>query len=397
VEYSVRATIIRSIVQNKVYEEVRLLDLPTYSRGRGARRRLRLFRVSWWISQFRALANHQATQQLLTQNNTRKMKPTTDSEGEIKTTALTNADSGHGFSDTEEQKKATASVVASEIILKIPPLTPIYWCEKMTATTFGETFADWFTQTLDYGYTYTSIVLIAVFFIFLGFQLKVKSYWPVLFWFVMASSSVAGTCVSDFIDRTLEWGYPLGMSVLLSILLFIVGCWKCSGEHMNVAGHMTRKAEAFFWSTILVSNTLGTAMGDFLADSLELGFGLTAGIIGSMLVICALLAYFSKVSHVILFWVAFVLTRPFGATFGDLLTKGSEKGGLDLGTLNASLVIFALFVVCFAYEMYTIHETKKVKEVELEQSKTEEDKIKMAVDNMTHEHHDPETEADFFP
>jgi uncharacterized membrane-anchored protein len=265
-------------------------------------------------------------------------------------------------------------------VLKIPDLTPIYWCEKMTATTFGETFADWFTQTLGFGYTYTSIVLVSFFFVCLGSQLKVKTYWPVLFWLVMASSSVAGTCVSDFIDRTLGWGYPLGMGVLLSMLLFIVGCWKLSGEHMNVAGHMTRKAEAFYWTTILVSNTLGTAMGDFMADSLELGFAKTASIIGSLLVVCAFCAYFTKVSHVVLFWVTFVLTRPFGAVFGDLLTKSKKKGGLDLGTLNASLVIFGMFVICFAIEMYMIRTARSAAENQDEPkkpiAKTEHDENK---------------------
>jgi uncharacterized membrane-anchored protein len=251
-----------------------------------------------------------------------------------------------------------------EAVLKIPPLTPIYWCEKMTATTFGETFADWFSQTLGYGYTYTSIALISFFAVTLGFQLSVKTYWPLLFWLVMASSSVAGTCVSDYIDRTLHWGYPKGMGVLLTILLGLVGIWKLSGEHMNVVGRMTRRAEAFYWTTILVSNTLGTAMGDFLSDSLELGFAHSAGIIGALLVFCGVLAYLTKVSHVLLFWIAFVLTRPFGATFGDLLTKKKSRGGLDLGTLHASLVILALFVVCFAAEMYMREQAKEAKTLE---------------------------------
>ena len=243
-------------------------------------------------------------------------------------------------------------VVAQEVILKIPPLTIVYWCEKMTATTFGETFADFFSQTLGYGYTTTSIILLLIFLVTLAAQLKVKTYWPALFWLVMATSSIAGTCVSDFIDRTLHWGYPLGMSVLLSILLVIIGAWKLTGEPMNVEGAMSRKAESFYWSTILVSNTLGTALGDFFADSLELGFGMSAGIVGSALIVCAFMAYFTKISKVLLFWVAFVLTRPFGATFGDLLTKDKDKGGLELGTWKASLVIFALFLVAFAYEMY---------------------------------------------
>jgi uncharacterized membrane-anchored protein len=258
-----------------------------------------------------------------------------------------------------------------EEILKVPDLTPIYWCEKMTATTFGETFADFFTQTLAFGYATTSIVLISLFIVCLLFQLRVKSYWPLLFWAVMATSSIAGTAISDFIDRTLGWGYPVGMGVLLGILLFILALWKLSGEHMNVAGAMNRKAEAFYWSTILVSNTLGTALGDFFADSLNLGFAVSAGIFGSLLAILAFLAYFSKVSHVVLFWVAFVLTRPFGATFGDFLTKSQKKGGLDLGTLKASMVILALFVISFAFEMYYLQKAKKLKAKENEVAKME--------------------------
>jgi uncharacterized membrane-anchored protein len=143
---------------------------------------------------------------------------------------------------------------------------------------------------------------------------------------------------------------------------------------MNVEGAMNRTAEALYWSTILVSNTLGTALGDFFADSLELGFGASAGIFGAALTVCALLAYFTKLSHVVLFWIAFVLTRPFGATFGDFLTKSKAKGGLDLGTLNASMVILALFAVAFSVEMYQLRKAKKAKEVtELASSADDED------------------------
>jgi uncharacterized membrane-anchored protein len=268
--------------------------------------------------------------------------------------------------DFVEGKPTDDASLVEGAILKIPALTVIYWCEKMTATTFGETFADFFTQTLDFGYAATSVVLISLFLVSLAFQIRVKSYWPLLFWCVMATSSIAGTCFSDFIDRTLHWGYPVGMGVLLSILLFILGCWKLSGEHMNVEGAMNRKAEAFYWSVILVSNTLGTALGDFMADSLDLGFGPSAGIIGGLLCIVAALAYFTKISHVPLFWIAFVLTRPFGATFGDLLTKSEEAGGLELGTLKASMVILALFLISFAAEMYYMHKARKDKEAKAE-------------------------------
>jgi uncharacterized membrane-anchored protein len=257
--------------------------------------------------------------------------------------------------------KSPDAVKAGEMILKIPPLTWYYWMEKMTATTFGETFADFWSQTLGLGYSSTSATLISIFAVFLAVQLYVKKYRPPVFWAVMSTSSIAGTLISDFIDRTLHWGYPLGMGVLLSILLVVLGAWKLSGLHMNVAGAMDRRQEAFYWTTILVSNTLGTAMGDFLADSLDWGFLITAGSIGAILLVCACLALFTKCNGVVLFWVAFILTRPFGAAFGDLLTKGTEKGGLDLGTGNASAVIFALFMVFFAYELYVLRKNRIAK------------------------------------
>jgi uncharacterized membrane-anchored protein len=152
------------------------------------------------------------------------------------------------------------------------------------------------------------------------------------------------------------------MGVLLAILLVILAVWKLTGLHMNVAGAMKRPQEFLYWSAILVSNTLGTALGDFMADSLELGFALTAGSIGAVLVVCALLAVFTKFNKVVLFWVAFILTRPFGASFGDLLTKSNEDGGLDLGRGWSSLVIFGLFMIFFTYELYLLRKAKKDKE-----------------------------------
>ena len=281
--------------------------------------------------------------------------------------------------------------VADEVVIKLPELTWIYWGEKMTATTFGETFADMWSQTLGFGYASTSAILVSLFLVFLGGQIYVQAYWPILFWAVMATSSIAGTLISDFIDRTLGWGYPTGMGVLLGILLSILGVWKLTGMHMNVAGAMNRRQEFLYWTAILVSNTLGTALGDFLADSVELGFGKTAGIIGSILVVCALLAWFTKISHVILFWVAFILTRPFGATFGDLLTKPKDHGGLDLGTLNASLVIMALFLVFFAIEIYMLRkdrqESKKNLDATEDAVELRDGEINSKDDNAEREHH----------
>jgi uncharacterized membrane-anchored protein len=148
-------------------------------------------------------------------------------------------------------------------------------------------------------------------------------------------------------DRTLGWGYPMGMGILLALLLFIIGIWKVTGEHMNVEGHMTRKAEGVLLGHHPCKQhfgySFGYSFGDFMSESLDLGFGISASILGSLLAICAVLAYFTKLSHVVLFWIAFILSRPFGATFGDLLTKSKEEGGLDLGTLEASMTILGVF------------------------------------------------------
>ena len=266
--------------------------------------------------------------------------------------------------DANDKRDPDGSIteVVTDVILKIPTLTWYYWAEKITATTFGETFADMWSQTLGLGYSTTSAIMMSIFLVCLCFQLYVKRYVPPLFWAVMVTSSIAGTLFSDFIDRTLHWGYALGMGVLLSILVVILGIWKLTGLHMNVEGAMCRKQEFLYWAAILVSNTLGTALGDFMADSLELGFAIVAGSIGAILGVCALLAKFTHFNRVVLFWVAFILTRPFGATFGDLMTKDTEAGGLDLGTGWASLVIFFLFMIFFAYELYTLWKAKKEKE-----------------------------------
>jgi uncharacterized membrane-anchored protein len=296
------------------------------------------------------------------------MKPTTIEEEQTNPSAADDLKpTFHGqteddIEDGDEEAAAapkSANSVVTKAILKIPALTWFYWAEKMTVTTFGETFADMWSQTLGLGYSTTSATLMSIFVVFLAIQLYVKHYVPPLFWAVMATSSIAGTLFSDFIDRTLHWGYPVGMAVLLSILLVILGLWKLTGLHMNVAGAMNRKQEFFYWSAILVSNTLGTTMGDFIADSLEAGFLIAACSIGAALVVCALLAHFTKASRVVLFWVAFILTRPFGATFGDLLTKPKDEGGLELGTGWASLVIFGMFLIFFCHELYTLRKATR--------------------------------------
>jgi uncharacterized membrane-anchored protein len=150
--------------------------------------------------------------------------------------------------------------------------------------------------------------------------------------------------MSDYMDRTLGLGYTQGSLILVVCLLIALGVWRISEKTLSVSNIQTTKAELFYWITILISNTLGTALGDFLADDSGLGFLGGAAIIGILIIFVALASYFTQMNRIMLFWIAFVLTRPFGATFGDLLTKPLEKGGLGFGTIGSSMILAILLV-----------------------------------------------------
>ncbi|MGF6087720.1 COG4705 family protein [Pseudomonas sp. 18173] len=231
---------------------------------------------------------------------------------------------------------------------KLPQITLAFWVMKICATTLGETAGDLLSMTLNVGYAISSLILISVFVLTLVTQLMSKTYKPVLYWIVILSTSTAGTTMSDFMDRTLELGYATGSMILIAILLGIFAAWRLSGDSLNVTKVQTFRGEMFYWMAILFSNTLGTALGDYLADDSGLGFAGGALLIGSTIAVVVLLKYFTKISSVVLFWVAFVLTRPFGATLGDFLTKPHEKGGLDFGTIGSSLVLAGILVVMIA-------------------------------------------------
>ena len=232
---------------------------------------------------------------------------------------------------------------------KIPAVTLLFWIMKICATTLGETAGDLLSMTLNVGYAISSLILISVFVVTLIAQLFSKRYIPVLYWGVILSTSTAGTTMSDYMDRTLGVGYAMGSLILITILIVILFLWYKSEKSLSVTNIKTFKGELFYWMAILFSNTLGTALGDFLADNSGLGFGGGAILIGSLLTLVVIAHYFTKISSVILFWIAFVLTRPFGATFGDLLTKVPEKGGLGFGTKGSSLILFAILAVLIIY------------------------------------------------
>lgn len=232
---------------------------------------------------------------------------------------------------------------------KVPLITLSFWIMKICATTLGETAGDLLSMTLNIGYALSSLVLIGFFFVTLAGQLTVKKYHPTLYWLVILSTSTAGTTISDYMDRTLNLGYATGSAILVTLLIIIFAAWRFTTGDLSVNNIRTRKAEIFYWVTILFSNTLGTALGDFLADSSGLGFAGGAFLIASLLAVITLAYFYTKISRVLLFWLAFVLTRPFGATMGDVMTKTHDKGGLDLGTINASLVLVFLLIATLIY------------------------------------------------
>ncbi|NOS69669.1 MAG: hypothetical protein HOP33_07045 [Verrucomicrobia bacterium] len=235
---------------------------------------------------------------------------------------------------------------------KLPEITFGFWIMKVCATTLGETAGDLLSMTLDVGYAVSSLLLLGMFVVTLLGQLWSKCYHPLLYWTVILSTSTAGTTMSDFMDRTLGLGYAKGALILSGVLLAIFTYWHFTEESLSVVNIRTRKVELLYWFAILFSNTLGTALGDFLADDSGLGFGGGALLIGCLLALVTGVFYFTKISRVLLFWVAFVLTRPFGATLGDVLTKTHEKGGLGFGTIGSSAVLAGILGIAMCYATF---------------------------------------------
>ncbi|MDC8000634.1 hypothetical protein POV26_06275 [Aequorivita todarodis] len=243
---------------------------------------------------------------------------------------------------------------------KVAEVTLVFWIMKICATTLGETAGDMLSMKFNIGYGLSSIILIGFFIATLIAQLSVKKYIPILYWLVIIATSTAGTTMSDFMDRTLGLGYATGASILAIMLVSILFIWYKIEGSLSVTDIKNFRPEMFYWITILISNTLGTALGDYLADDSGLGFSGGAFLIGSLILITALLHFFTKISNVILFWIAFVLTRPFGATFGDLLTKSTDKGGLDLGTIGSSAVLFGILTLLIFYVSVKLHRERIV-------------------------------------
>jgi len=234
---------------------------------------------------------------------------------------------------------------------KLPKIAAAFWVMKISATTLGETAGDLLSMTMNVGYATSSLVLLSGFLISLVAQLLSKRYHPGLYWTVILSTSTAGTTMSDYMDRTLGLGYTKGAGLLITILLCIFAAWRLTTGSLAVDNVKTRTAELFYWIAILFSNTLGTALGDFLADSSGLGFVGGALLIGSLLLLVLLAYFLTRLSRVLLFWIAFILTRPLGATVGDVLTKSKDKGGLNFGTVGSSAILAGILAAFVAWSM----------------------------------------------
>ncbi|EOR93006.1 INTEGRAL MEMBRANE PROTEIN (Rhomboid family) [Arcticibacter svalbardensis MN12-7] len=250
------------------------------------------------------------------------------------------------------------------IINKLPAITISFWIMKICATTLGETAGDLLSMTMNIGYAVSSVILLGFFFTTLLSQLLSRTYHPLIYWLVILATSTAGTTMSDFMDRTLGLGYAIGSLILMSLLITTLIIWNSIEKSLSVTNIRSTRGEIFYWSAILLSNTLGTALGDFLADNSELGFTGGAMLIGGLLLLILLAYCFSNISPIILFWLAFVLTRPFGATFGDLLTKTHDKGGLGFGTIRSSLILFIALITLVIYEIIKVNKKSTFRKIQ---------------------------------
>jgi uncharacterized membrane-anchored protein len=243
------------------------------------------------------------------------------------------------------QKRGTGGSFFREMKNKVPQVTLAFWLIKICATTLGETGGDAVSMSMDLGYKVSTAIFFALFLVAVIPQIAAKSYHRFLYWAVIVTTTTVGTTMSDFLTRTAGLGYLKTSILLFAIVMGILAIWYFVVGSISVARIIDKKAEAFYWLAILFSNTLGTAMGDALSDAPGFGFAGGAFTFGGALVLIALAYFFTKISHTALFWAAFILTRPLGATLGDLLTKPHDDGGLDLSRGWSSLVIVIAMIV----------------------------------------------------
>jgi uncharacterized membrane-anchored protein len=236
--------------------------------------------------------------------------------------------------------------VRDETWSKVPEVTLGFWIIKIAATTLGETGGDTVTMTLNWGYLAGTALFLGVLVVLVIAQILAKKFHPALYWAAIVASTTFGTTMADFADRSLGIGYTGGSALLFLCLMAVLGFWYWSERTISVDTVTTPRVEAFYWAAITFSQTLGTALGDWLADDGGLGYEGGALVFGAGLAIIAALYIWTDVSRVLLFWAAFILTRPLGATVGDFLDKPVAKGGFALSRPLASAVIAAFIIAC---------------------------------------------------
>jgi uncharacterized membrane-anchored protein len=231
---------------------------------------------------------------------------------------------------------------------KVPEVTLIFWIIKVLATTLGETGGDAVSMSMNLGYAIGSAIFIGIFAAAVVAQIVARKFHPFLYWFVVVATTTAGTTMADFADRSLGIGYLGGSSLLFALLMISLAVWYRSEGSISVNTVSTPRVETFYWVAILFSQTLGTALGDWMADTNGLGYEGGALVFGAGLVLIAAAYFFTSLSRTLLFWAAFILTRPLGATLGDLLDKPLANGGLAFSRYYASAILAALIIACVA-------------------------------------------------
>jgi len=245
------------------------------------------------------------------------------------------------------------NIKQQEIISKVPEVTLVFWIIKILATTLGETAGDALSMSMNLGYLVSTGIFAAIFAVAVVVQILSKKFHPVVYWTTIIATTTVGTTLADFADRSLGIGYAGGAIILFALLIASLMMWSQTLGSVAVDTVSSPKSEGFYWVTIMFSQTLGTALGDWTADTAGLGYSGGAVVFGTLLAVIALAYYRTKISHTVLFWAAFILTRPLGAVVGDFLDKPILKGGLAISRYSASLsilAIIALFIFIFSHK-----------------------------------------------
>jgi uncharacterized membrane-anchored protein len=235
-----------------------------------------------------------------------------------------------------------------KILSKVPAITLGFWIIKILATTLGETGGDAVSMTWNFGYLLSSFIFLGLLLVLIWIQVKAKSFNPWLYWSTIIASTTAGTTMADFADRSLGIGYTGGSLLLLTLLLLSLYVWKRNTGSVAISTVNNPKSETFYWIAITFSQTLGTALGDWMADTNDFGYLNSSYVFGGLLLIITFLYFRTKVSKVLLFWSAFILTRPLGAVVGDLLDKPIAKGGFDISRPMISFILLTAIVLLIA-------------------------------------------------